>query len=802
MYSKDKREGDILDIKEWLTSDLSVSEYNKKYRYENETFDEFLERITNGDKEIQQLIIDKKFIYGGRILANRGLQKLGKKITYSNCYVLSPPEDNIESIYETCGKLARTFSYGGGVGIDISKLRPKGAPVNNAARTTTGAVSFMPTFSQVAETIGQKGRRGALMISMDVSHPDIKEFIDIKTDLNAVTKANISVKITDDFIKAVKNNTKYPCKFTLEDGSVICKYIDANKIMDKLALNNHRMGEPGILYWDKIQNYNLMQHFEDFSYAGVNPCAEEPLPAGGSCLLGAINLSEFIVDPFTPAARFDFDEFERVIHKAIFALNDVLIEGMPLHPLKEQQETVGKLRQIGLGIMGLADALIKLGITYGSSESLLTIETIGTALLYNSLIASSEYAKLDGNTPFEGYDAHKVFESDIIQNLINNLNYYEVNTLKVALQNGLFNSQLTTIAPTGTIAGLCNTSYGVEPNFAYSYTRKTESLHEEGDVYYTVEPKIVEDYRKATGNKGELPDYFITTHQLDPFNRVDVQATIQKYIDASISSTVNLPESTTPEEIKAIYLYGAEKGVKGLTVFRNNCERMGILTVGDNKEENTDDLTPVERAKSMLKFGDTILVDDSVIGIKRKLKTGCGSLHCTFYFCPETGELREVFLDKGSKGGCLSLLNAMSRLASLCARKGAPVEEIADQLESVLVCPSYSVSKFKDKTTSKGSSCASAVAYALIDAHNQFLEDFIDPDDDCDIEIKTIQKTERLELPEPRKVIKTKATVKSAKRTDVLDDDYYMVCPECGEKALLKTEGCVSCVSCGYSKCG
>lgn len=801
MYSKDKREGDILDIKEWLTSDLSVSEYNKKYRYENETFDEFLERITNGDKEIQQLIIDKKFIYGGRILANRGLQKKGRKITYSNCFVIEPPSDNIESIYETCGKLARTFSYSGGAGIDISKLRPKGAPVNNAAKSTSGAVSFMPTFSQVAEVIGMNGRRAAEMISMDVSHPDIEEFIDIKTDLNAVTKANISVKINDEFIRAVRNKTQYPCKFTLEDGSVICKYIDANKIMDKLALNNHRMGEPGILYWDKIQNYNLMQHFEDFSYAGVNPCGEEPLPAGGSCLLGSINLSEFVLDPFTPAARFDFDEFERVVHKAIFALNDVLIEGMPLLPLEEQKECVMKYKQIGLGIMGLADALIKLGITYGSSESLLTIETIGTALLYNSLIASSEYAKLDGNAPFDGYDAHKVFESDIIQNLINNLNYYEVNTLKVALQNGLFNTQLLTIPPTGTIAGLLNTSYGMEPNFAFKYTRKTESLHDE-DVYYTVEPKIVEDYRKATGNKGELPDYFITTHQLDPFNRVDVQATIQKYIDASISSTVNLPESTTPEEIKAIYLYGAEKGVKGLTIFRNNCERMGILTVGDNKEEDTDDLTPVERAKSMLKFGDTILVDDSVIGIKRKLKTGCGSLHCTFYFCPETGELREVFLDKGSKGGCLSLLNAMSRLASLCARKGAPVEEIADQLESVLVCPSYSVSKFKDKTTSKGSSCASAVAYALIDAHNQFLEDFIDPDDDCDIEIKTIQKTERLELPEPRKVIKTKATVKSAKRTDVLDDDYYMVCPECGEKALLKTEGCVSCVSCGYSRCG
>ena len=780
-----------MEVKDWLTSDLSVSEYNKKYRYEDETFDEFLERVTNGDKEVQQLIIDKKFIYGGRILANRGLQNKGKKVTYSNCYVLSPPEDNIESIYDTCGKLARTFSYGGGVGIDISKLRPKGAPVNNAARTTTGAVSFMPTFSQVAETIGQKGRRGALMISMDVSHPDIEEFIDIKTDLNAVTKANISVKITDDFIQAVKNNEKYSCVFTLENGSTICKFIDAREIMDKLALNNWRMGEPGILYWDRIQNYNLLQHFDNFKYAGVNPCAEEPLPAGGSCLLGAINLSVFVKDPFTDNAEFDFEEFKRVVRKAVFALNDVLLEGMPLHPLAEQRDTVGRFRQIGLGIMGLADALIKLKITYGSKESLEIIEAIGTSLLYNSIVASNGYKNHVKGDPFEGYDSDKVLQSDIVQNLLEHLNYHETLNLKSAIMNGLYNSQLTTIAPTGTIAGLVDTSFGVEPNFAYSYTRKTESLHEEGDVYYTVEPKIVEDYRKVTGNKGELPDYFITTHQLDPFNRVDVQATIQKYIDASISSTVNLPESTTPEEVKAIYLYGAEKGVKGLTIFRNNCERMGILTVDNNKEQAEVKLDPVEKAKSLLNFGDTILVDDSVIGIKRKLKTGCGSLHCTFYFCPETGELREVFLDKGSSGGCLSLLNAMSRLASLCARKGAPVEEIADQLQSVLVCPSYAVAKYKDKSTSKGSSCASAVAIALLDAHEQFKEEFIDFDDDAEIEIKTVKKTAPV-----------KAKITSVKKSEDNEEDYYMTCPECGEKALLKTEGCVSCMKCGWSKCG
>ena len=781
-----------MEVKDWLRSPLSIDEYEEKYRYEDETFDEFLERVTNGDKEVQQLIIDKKFIYGGRILANRGLRDKGKKVTYSNCYVLSPPEDNIESIYETCGKLARTFSYGGGVGIDISKLRPKKAPVNNAARTTTGAVSFMPTFSQVAETIGQKGRRGALMISMDVSHPDIEEFIDIKTDLNAVTKANISVKITDDFIQAVKNNEKYPCTFTLENGGTICKFIDAREIMDKLALNNWRMGEPGILYWDRIQNYNLLQHFDNFKYAGVNPCAEEPLPAGGSCLLGAINLSVFVKDPFTDNAEFDFEEFKRVVRKAVFALNDVLLEGMPLHPLAEQRDTVGRFRQIGLGIMGLADALIKLKITYGSKESLEMIEAIGTSLLYNSIVASNGYKNHVKGDPFEGYDSDKVLQSDIVQNLLEHLNYHEALNLKSAIMNGLYNSQLTTIAPTGTIAGLVDTSFGVEPNFSFkTYTRKTESLHDK-ETNYLIDSKIVEDYRRITGDEGELPEYFISAHKLDPFNRIDIQATIQKYIDASISSTINLPEKTTPEEIEAIYLYGAEKGVKGLTVFRNNCERDGILTIDeDNKEQAEVKLDPVEKAKSLLNFGDTILVDDSVIGIKRKLKTGCGSLHCTFYFCPETGELREVFLDKGSSGGCLSLLNAMSRLASLCARKGAPVEEIADQLQSVLVCPSYAVAKYKDKNTSKGSSCASAVAIALLDAHEQFKEEFIDFDDDAEIEIKTVKKTAPV-----------KAKITSVKKSEDNEEDYYMTCPECGEKALLKTEGCVSCMKCGWSKCG
>lgn len=768
-------------IEDWIKTELGLSEFNKKYRHNNESFDEWLDRVSAGNETVKQLIIDKKFIFAGRILANRGLYKEGRGVTYSNCYVIDAPQDNIESIFDTAKKLARTFSYGGGVGIDISKLRPSGTEVHNAAKTTSGAVSFMDLYSMTTELIGQKGRRGALMISMDVNHPDIEEFIDVKTDLKKVTKANISVKVNDEFIEAVEKNLPYELKFTLEDGSEITKTVDACKLMEKLALNNNNYAEPGILYWDKIKDYNLLQHFDEFEYVGVNPCAEEPLPAGGSCLLGAINLSAFVKDPFTDHAYFDYNEFNEVVRAGVFALNDVLLEGLPLHPLEEQRQTVSDYRQIGLGIMGLADALIKLEIPYGSKDSLQTIEDIGTALLSESIVASYEYREQSNYEPFKGYDANKVIESDIVQNLLTRLNYYNSMRVRNAITRGLFNSQLTTIAPTGTIAGLCDTSYGVEPTFAFSYTRKTESLHDK-DTYYTIESKIVKEYREATGNQGELPEYFITTHQLDPYNRIDLQAAIQKYIDASISSTLNLANETTPEMVKDLYVYGAKAGVKGLTVYRAGCEREAILTVDSIQEEVKQ--TPVEKAKSGLQFGDTILVDDSVIGIKRKLKTGCGSIHCTFYFCPETGELREVFLDKGSTGGCLSLLNALSRMSSLAARKGAPVEEIVDQLKSVLVCPSYAVAKVKRDDISKGSSCASAVASAMLDAHNQFLEEYIDLDEDA--EIKTIQKKEK-----PKQESKPKPN----------ENSEYAPCPECGEKTLMKTEGCMVCASCGYSKC-
>ena len=262
-------------VEQWLgeNNQLGIDIWNKKYKFENETFDQWLDRVSDNNKEIRQLIVDKKFLFAGRILANRGLDKKGKKITYSNCYVIPEVEDSIESIYDTCAKLARTFSYSGGCGIDISKLRPRGMKVNNASNTTTGAVSFMDTFSQVTGTIGQSGRRGAAMISISCTHPDLEEFIEVKNDLTRVTKANISVRISDDFMKAVKNDEDWELYFKTEHGDEMRKVVKAKEVFKLLSKNNWSMAEPGILFWDRIENYNLLSEDPNFHYAGVNPCA-------------------------------------------------------------------------------------------------------------------------------------------------------------------------------------------------------------------------------------------------------------------------------------------------------------------------------------------------------------------------------------------------------------------------------------------------------------------------------------------------------------------------------------------------
>lgn len=575
---------------EWLNNNnLSLTIYNKKYKNGEETFKEFLDRISANNSSIKTLIKEKKFIFGGRILSSRGI--VDRRVTYSNCYVIAPPEDNIESIFDCCKKLARTYSYGGGCGIDISKLRPNGALVHNAAKSTCGPVGFMDLFSQTTNTIGQAGRRGALMISLDVRHPDVEEFIDCKTDLNRVQYANISVRVSDDFMRAVENDKDYilhwPCEMTISpqesealeygqltnietiSGPVYLKKVKARELFNKLAKNNWDYAEPGMLFWDRIENYNIVSNDSSFKYAGTNPCAEEPLPAGGSCLLGSLNLSEFVLWPFTDKAQIDWDSLEESTRLAIRALNLVLVEGVTLHPLEEQQNSVSQWRQIGLGTMGLADCLIKLGIKYGSKESIEAIDKIYRMIATDSIMESLDMAKEYGCYP--ACKKKLLTKSSFIESLD-----LPTDVLKDIEKYGLYNSQLLTCAPTGSIGTMFGCSTGIEPQFALKYTRKTQSL-EGKDTYFQVNAQIVEDYIKAT-NSEDLPDYFISSADINPIDRVNVQSTLQKYIDASISSTINLPKEATIEQVADIYMEAWKKGLKGVTVYRSGGKRDAVLS--------------------------------------------------------------------------------------------------------------------------------------------------------------------------------------------------------------------------------
>ena len=720
-----------MELKDWNLSKLGEDIWHKKYQQNNESFDDWIKRVSGGNEQVAQLIVDKKFLFGGRILSNRGIKDRG--ITCSNCYVVKPVEDNIESIFDTAGKLARTFSYGGGCGIDISNLREKGAEVHNAAKTTSGAVSFMDVFELAARVIGQNGRRGALMISMDCDHPDIHDFIDAKLD-NKLEKCNISVKMGD---KDMENR---------ED------------VIEHIAHNNWDWAEPGILYWDTIRDYNMLNKFEDFEYAGVNPCAEEPLPAGGSCLLGALNLSAFVEAPFSKTPAFNLPEFKSAVRIAVRALNDVLDEGLPLHPLPEQRETVRDWRQIGLGIMGFGDMLLMLGYNYDSQNALKMIKLIGETLVQTGLDESCKLAQEKG--AFPKCDGDKLLDSNFIKW------HYENKTIKKDLADrihtfGLRNSQLFTIAPTGSISTMLGVTGGVEPIFATHYTRKTESLHGEEkyyDVYtpivqYMLDNKIIDKLQVKT---------IATAQNINPFDRVQVQGKWQEYIDASISSTVNLVEDTSEETIFQLYVAAWECGCKGLTVYRAGCKKEGVLTVDKPKEEKVP--TPSENT-IQIPIVDTDINNCTAHGTK--IMTGCGSLWITAYFHNETGQLCHIFLDKGSKGGCNSFMIGLSRLISLAGKKGATIDEIVDQLNSVPACPSYATRTATKGDTSPGKCCPSAIANALKQLNNNFVINHIFEQHPVEVE------EEKIEIAK---------------------------CPICG-KDLAHTGGCITCFECGYSKC-
>ena len=428
--------------------------------------------------------------------------------------------------------------------------------------------------------------------------------------------------------------------------------------------------------------------------------------------------------------------------------------------------------------MGLGDALIKLGIRYGSEESIKICDRIGLTMADTAIATSAALAEEKGVYPK-------------YKNCVLRSNYFVYNASNTTWDKvnrcGLRNSQLLTTAPTGSLSSMLGVSGGIEPIYANYYTRKTESLHGH-DEYYKVYTPIVEQYMKEHNLKddSELPDYFVTAQTLDYKERIDMQSVWQKHIDASISSTVNVPNSFTIEQVEDLYMYAWEKDLKGVTIFRDGCERAGILTTDNSKKsEKSND------SNNQLKRGMIIKADDNCIGKKRTLITGCGTLHCEAFFDPDTGELLETYLSKGSTGGCQNYMVGLSRMMSLAARGGVDVYSIVDQLKSSGTCPSYAVRRATKKDTSPGSCCPMAVGNALIDMYKEMKEELGIDEDTNESNEKKCNKKKELKS-DQRKMNKKSSVIK--------DQLNAVLCPICGEP-LQASGGCFSCPNDGYSKC-
>ena len=527
-----------------------------------------------------------------------------------------------------------------------------------------------------------------------------------------------------------------------------------------------------------IKNIELTNIFEDvwdihvfddthtfsLNYCITGNCGEQPLNKHGACNLASINLSEFVDSPYTDKASFDWSSFKQAVKQGIIYLDKIIDLNAPNHALPQQRENSLNFRNCGLGVFGYATMLMKMGMEYGSVEAIEFTDGLFHRMFREAVKTSNELAKELGSFP--KYNAN-LWNSKIINNHFTNS---EIEKMK---PYGLRNCSLLSIAPTGTIATMLNESGGCEPEFAISYTRRTVGLTDNQDHYYTVYCKAAREYKELYPNS-ELPSYFVSSSDIDPQSRVTTQAVMQDHVDTAISSTVNLPESCTEEEMAQIYLQAWKNGLKGLTIFRSNCNRLAILTT-DNREGKTE--TPRSQNETLADLGRGVIVECSndLIGKKRKIVSGCGSLHILAFFDPTSGDMQEVYLNKGSTGGCLNMMTGLSRMISLLCRAGVSVFDIKDQLDSTGACPSYATRTATKHDTSKGSCCPMAIGNALVEMWKEMQDD--------------IGEDWENQLTQP-----------SNPKLNQPGTNSSVLCPECGEPLIFEG-GCNSCKSCGYSKC-
>ena len=589
-------------MEHWYDNEISRGILAAKYYHEGETTpQQFIDRVSSifkGDfrERIKEYITDGDFSPAGRTLYAAGSR--GKfKVSMSNCYILPSPEDNLESIFHSNYEIARIFSYGGGIGINISNLRPAGSRVHNVARTSTGAVSFMKIFNTTGEVISQNGRRGAQMVGLNCSHPDIYEFLHIKQNEEKLSSMNISILFTDEFMEAVRDDKEYTLRFHAEStGENIERTIRARDFFREFCETQWDWGDPGALFSDRLNDYHLLAGYDEYQIEITNPCGEFGGNAYNACNLGSINLYNMIDDKFGNAPFLNKEKFKQAVYDGIIALDEIVSYGYETQPLDENRTCIDDWRSLGLGLFGVADALVAMKLAYGSREASAFMENAMKIMLLSALRSSCDRAKMKGT--FGRYRREATEKSPIIQ-MVKELDgglYEDIQTY------GLRNGTLLAIAPTGTISLLMGSfSGGCEPLYKISYERSTHKMEEVNGSFrvyaHSVKDLLRYHYLPLTLTDDEIREKFpwvIESHDISFMDRVAMQAVMQKYVDNSISSTVNLKNDATPEDIYDIYLAAWESGCKGITVFRDGCRRGNILGVAAKKEEKADGPKPAE----------------------------------------------------------------------------------------------------------------------------------------------------------------------------------------------------------------
>ena len=693
---------------------------------------------------------DFKFLPAGRIAAGAGT---GRAVTLFNCFVMGTIPDSMGGIFDMLKEAALTMQQGGGIGYDFSTIRPKGAGVSGVAADASGPLSFMDVWDAMCRTIMSAGsRRGAMMATMRCDHPDIEGFISAKSDAARLRMFNMSVLVTDPFMDAVKAGKSWDLVF---DGKVY-QTGEARDLWNKIMQSTYDFAEPGVIFIDRINSMNNLAYCEDI--AATNPCGEQPLPPYGACLLGSVNLARLIKDPFEEAAGLDIGELEELVATAV-RMMDNTVEASRF-PLEAQAREAQAKRRIGLGVTGLADALLMTGLRYGSDEAARQTEHWLHAIARAAYQASVQLAREKGAFP--------LFEADAYLASCNMQQMDDDVRAEIA-EHGIRNALLTSIAPTGTISLYAgNVSSGIEPVFAYAYKRKVlqkdGSRTEEDVVDYAVAL-----WREKFGDK-ELPEHFVNAQTLAPIDHVKMQAAAQKWVDSSISKTINCPEDISFEAFKEVYMEAWDTGCKGCTTYRPNDVTGSVLSVSEDSEATPEADTGAE----VIYMSEPLERPNALEGNTYKLKWP-DSEHAIYLTVNDVivgGHRRpfEVFINSKNMEH-FAWTVALTRMISAVFRRGGDVSFVVEELKAVF--------DPRGGAWMEGKYIPSILAAigAVIERH-MVATGFIEGEG---MGLKTDPTAAVVNLGEaPR----------------------GKACPSCGQYDMRMVEGCMTCASCGHSKCG